>query len=253
MEYYEEEQRQKRTRRRKVLDDWKEYAEFIREAAESKQKKILRREARREALAMMEDAARTSEDFEKIIIIWDRLERNEEERIADHEALRTNELLDWELTEKDVFIPQPIARVYYRQEIKGNFLDTIYDCPHELPETTSCWFVQSLIEELDELKKELLYYRSIRYWSPQQIAARRDQTDRNIRKVFTKMMTDMRYELFYCLYWRYKKHLLATTCQKKFVLECMKKLSVDKEKEVEWELNEGDSFPTDEDESEDDA
>jgi len=243
-----EAERRARKHRRKVVDSWKKAAQSIKEAAESTGQKMLRREARREALTIIEDAARTQEEFEDVLVIWGKLEQNEAERIADHESGRPEELLDWKVADQGVYIPQPIDRIYFKQELKGNFLDTIYDCPHELHEMTACKPASGLVEALNELHKELLYYRVIRRWSIQQIAIVRDKTDRNILKMYTKVMDTMRYELFYYLYWRYKKRLLLTTNQRKFVIAHIKVYEATENKEVEWVLNEGDEF---ESESED--
>jgi len=235
-------ERQARKHRRKVIDSWKKAAKSIKETAESAGQKMLRREA----LTIIEDAARTQKDFEDVLIIWGKLEQNEAERIADHESGRPEELLDWKVADQGVYIPQPIDRIYFKQEIKGNFLDTIYDCPHELHEMTACKPASGLVEALSELHKELLYYRVIRRWSIQQIAIIRDKTDRNILKMYTKVMDTIRYELFYYLYWRYKKRLLLTTNQRRFVIAHIKVYGAAENREVEWALNEGDEVETDE-------
>lgn len=252
MGWFDDEQRLERQHRRQVVADWKEIANDLRDTASERGKKLLLREARREALIIIEDAARTLQDFENILAIWDKMESIEADRVGKHENTNVSTMLNYGLPEHKNLIFQPIDRVYCRQELKGNFLDTIYDCPHELHETTACKLASEMAEALSELHKELLYYRSIRHWSPQQIAAVRGCTDRNVRKVYNKMMADMRYELFYYLYWHYKKYLPITTTHRKFVISCVKKHGAAKEKEVDWELNEGDHFDTDEDsESED--
>lgn len=51
-------------------------------------KKKLKRELVREALARMEDAARTQSDFEEVIKIWDKLGQNEVRRVSNHEIGR---------------------------------------------------------------------------------------------------------------------------------------------------------------------
>ena len=228
-------QRQERQRRRKVVDDWKEAAKVIKDDAGSNQMKMLRRDARREALTIMEDAARTVEEFERVIVVWDKLEQNEEERIADHESVRPEELLNWRLPEECTIIPPPLEHEWWRQFLNGSFIDIIYDCPHEIHELTSSLPVYGLTKELDENRKEILYYWAIRKWSPQRIATMRKQSDRNIRKVYNKMMDETRYELFYFLYWQYKKRLRITTTQREHVIAGIKKY--DDKSEHHWEFN----------------
>jgi len=213
-----EKRRRERQHRRNVVNHWKNIAAEIKDTADNDRIKMLHREAKREALARIEDAARTVGDFENVMVIWDKLANTEDERIASHETVRSEELLNWQVGEVDVVIPQPIDRVYYRWELKGDFLDTIFDCPHEIHKMTACRLVYEMTESLKELHKELLYYHDIRRWSAQQISAMCGTTDRNIRKVYNKMMDEMKRELFYYLYWRHKKNLPITTTQRKFVM-----------------------------------
>ena len=49
------------------------------------ERKKLKREIEREALARMEDAARNKDDFEKVTAEWDRLDSNRERRERWHE------------------------------------------------------------------------------------------------------------------------------------------------------------------------
>ena len=70
----------------------------------------------------------------------------------------------------------------------GNFIDIIYDCPHEIAELTSHKKLYYALNTLKAEQKEVLYYLAIRQWSPQQLAAYRGQTDRNIRKVYAALI-----------------------------------------------------------------
>ena len=72
---------------------------------------------------------------------------------------------------------------------------------------------------MDDKRKEILYYWAIRLWSPQEIASMRGQSDRNIRKVYNKMIEEFRQELFKRLYPRYEAYLPLTFAQIIFVEE----------------------------------
>ena len=244
----DDEKRQERQHRRQVVREWKSSAKVLLDDAADSGKKLLQREARREALARIEDAARTQKDFENVSTIWDEMENMESDRVGKYEKASLDTLLDYELGDRERIIPPPFGgHVWWKRLLIGNFLDLIHDCPHEVHELTSSRPVYELTKKLDENRKEILYYWAIRQWSPQQIAAMRGQTDRNIRKVYNKMIDDIRYELFYYLYWRYKKHLPITTSQKKFVIDGIKKHGTATEKEADWKLNEGDIIDTSED------
>ena len=79
------------------------------------------REAKREALARMEEAARTEEDFKAVVAQWDKLDENRERKERYHEMGRT----EWTiiLGYKDgLIIPEPISHMAWREIIKQNRL-----------------------------------------------------------------------------------------------------------------------------------
>jgi len=87
---------ERKKNKRKVLEEWKDAAQTaLEDDGERRQKKKLQREARREALANMEAAARTQEDFENVIIVWNKLEQNEVERIDYRREKGVKELTNW--------------------------------------------------------------------------------------------------------------------------------------------------------------
>jgi len=92
-----------------------------------------------------------------------------------------------------------------------------YDCPHEIHELTSSTPVYDMVKPLEEKQKEILYYLAIRQWTPQRLAVMRGQTDRNIRKVYAKMIGDIQGKLFERLYQRYIQYWSLTTTQVAFV------------------------------------
>jgi hypothetical protein len=167
----------------------------------------LKREIERAALTRMEDAARDTDDFRKVVREWNRLDRNNERRWDRHEIGRPSaEMLHWDRLnandEKgvlkgwlDTVIPAPFNHVWWRQLLAGNFLDVIFDCPHEMHEQTSSRPVFDILQTLNDNQKEVLYYWAIRQESPRQIAKRRGQTDRNIRKVYDTLITGIRRKL----------------------------------------------------------
>ena len=93
----------------------------------------------------------------------------------------------------------------------------ILDCPHEVHELTSSTPVYDIVKPLEEKQKEILYYLTIRLWTPQRLAAMRGQTDRNTRKVCTKMIGDIQDKLYERLYPRYEHYWNLTTSQTVFV------------------------------------
>jgi hypothetical protein len=89
----------------------------------------------------------------------------------------------------------------------------------EVEEFTSSRNVYELVKALKDNQKEVLYYRAIRYWSNQRIAAMRQQTDRNILKTYETLIESLRCKLYMRLLSRFKKKEPLTFAQKSFMRE----------------------------------
>jgi len=212
--YDGEEKRRERQRRRKIIEEWNTYAKAVQSA--DPDKRILMRDARRIAITKIENAARTQEQFENVLIQWDNIEIIEGWRVSKQEQQSINGLLNYKLHDRDVIIPPPFGDIWWRQLLRGDFLDTLNDCPFHMEELTTSRPVRDFIMELSDDQREILFYRALRQWSPQRIAAIRKQTDRNIRKVYNNMIADMRKKMYLRLRPRYIEKLPLTKNQKKF-------------------------------------
>jgi len=83
-----------------------------------------------------------------------------------------------------------------------------------------------LTKGLKDNHKEVLYCWAIRLWSPQRIADFRGQTDRNIRKLYTKMIEGIRLKMSIRLYQRYALYESLTLEQVELVEECIVKYDI---------------------------
>jgi len=216
-EYENEEKRRERQLRRKAVAYWKATAKAIKNGTG-----ILQKEARHVAMTIIEDGARTMDEFKNVGYMWDEKERIERWRIDKQEqkindAMPDNpDFIDYEIGPDQTVIPPPLDHVWWRQLLSGNFLDVIHDCPHEIQEFTSSRPVYEFTRALDESHKEILYYWAIRQWSPQRIAAHRGQTDRNVRKVYNNMIDDIRRRMYIRLHPRYSTGKPLTHTQREF-------------------------------------
>jgi len=154
----------------------------------------LKREADKIALLRLEAAARTEQDFKYLIKTWDRIDENRERRERRGEILCAEDSLKRMFAEGEV-IPSPIAHIWWRQIVRGNFNDVIFDCPLEIQELTTNTDIFLAVKKLNDGQKEVLYYTAIREWTPQRVAMLRGQTDRNIRKVYSTMIASLRRKL----------------------------------------------------------
>lgn len=197
---------------------------------ESLEQKKLKRDLAREALERTEAAARTLGDFKKVVKLWNKLDRNKYRRDRYWEVGRPNaEMLHWDKRnasdEKgklkyglDTVIPPPLEHQWWRQLLRGDFLDALHDCPYEMHELTSIEMVSDSLKTLNEKQMEVLHCLAIRQYSPQKTAAIRRQSDRNIRKVYRTMLKKLQKKLFEQLRPLYEKPMPLTVIQARFVI-----------------------------------
>jgi len=189
-----------------------DYDEYIEENPKNKK---LKRELRAEALEIVESAARTQEDFENVIDWWDRLDANRERKERYHEICRGDNVpLDYNADENGVCFPRSMNKYLWKQIQKGDFIEAIYDCPHELQELITEPYISGIIGGLTAEQKEVLYY-IVKGYSTSKIACIRGQTDRNIRKVRNTLFKKIRKQMYEYLT-NNKQHIM-TEREKQFV------------------------------------
>ena len=93
-------------------------------------------------------------------------------------------------------MPRWLNNPAVRQLCSGNFLNILFGCPYEMHQLTANTFLSSIIEELSEEHKEILYFLSIRLYSTTQLAQMRGQSDRNVRKVRNTIRKKLQKKLY---------------------------------------------------------
>lgn len=163
-------------------------------AAETPQRRKLKRDLEREALIRLETAARTPADYQYIVSWWDRLDANRERRERYREVLRSNDTLPLETGEAPdapVF-PASLNPVLARQLRQGEFLDAIHYCPYDIQELVTDDYVYRVLKDLPEDRKQLLFLRAVEYMSSVRIGEIREQSDRNVRKIWRTLRKKLR-------------------------------------------------------------
>ena len=190
-------------------------------ADEDSERKKLKRELQAEALARLEDAARTVSDFEKVVAWWDKLDANRERRERYHELSRSGDdlPLDYGAAKDGLFFPDTLNNVLERLIRKGDFIDAIFYCPYDIHELVTDKNLSAILLELTEDHKELLFLCAVRLFSSTRIAAIRGQTDRNIRKVRGTMLKKIRKKLLPALLEKAKKQQPLTLLEKEFLAD----------------------------------
>lgn len=188
---------------------------------EDSERKKLKRELQAEALARLEDAARTVSDFEKVVAWWDKLDANRERREQYHELSRSGDdlPLDYGAAKDGLFFPDTLNDVLEKQLRKGDFIDAIFYCPYDIHELVTEENLSDILLELSEDHKELLFLYAVRLFSSTRIAAIRGQTDRNIRKVRVTMLKKIQKKLLPALLEKAKKQQPLTLLEKDFLAD----------------------------------
>ena len=199
---------------------------------EEPERKKLRRELRAEALARLEDAARTQRDFENVIAWWEKLDANRERRERYHELSRSGDdvPLDYGASANELFFPDTLNDVLEKQIRKGDFIDAIFYCPYDIHELVTEEYLSEILLELKEDHKELLFLWAVRLFSSTRIADIRQQSDRNIRKVRNTMMKKIQKELLSALTDKAEKQQPMTLMEKAFLSDNGKAVDTEAQK-----------------------
>ena len=152
---------------------------------EPPEKRKLKRELEREALLRIENAARTTDDFKKVIAWWNRLDSNRERKERYHEISRSglDIPLDYGAKLDGEIIPYDVNDVLIKQIRKGDYIDAIFHCPFELNELVTDGDLSKILDKLSDDHKEIIFNTIVRNMSTKALGDVRGQTDRNIRKV----------------------------------------------------------------------
>ena len=94
-------------------------------APTSRQK--LWRDTQKEALTRLEDSARTENNFRNVQLWWDRFDANADRRYRYHVIGRSDVLLEWGAAPEQAIILEPIQHIFWKQIIKGDFLNVIFE------------------------------------------------------------------------------------------------------------------------------
>lgn len=140
------------------------------DGSDTSAEKQLKRDIKAAALERLKNAARTEDDFQKVIELWDKRDANRERKERYHEICRGDNIpLDYNADENGICFPRSINKYLWKQIQKGDFIEAIYNCPHELQELITEPYLSQIISELTDERKEILYYM-IRGYSTVHIA-----------------------------------------------------------------------------------
>ena len=171
-------------------------SELDKEWNESSEHTKLKRELREQALHIVQDAARTQPEFEKLVDMWNELDKNRERRERYHEIRCAEVPVNSISARNGMIFPQWLMQFDVRQVQRGEFLDVIFDCPFLMHELVTDDALAKAINDLKDVHKLLLFFLAVRQYSCQRVAEMQGQSDRNIRKVRTTIVNKIQKKLY---------------------------------------------------------
>ena len=181
--------------------------------------KRLKRDLQREALARLENAARTTADFHNVVSWWNRLDSNRERRERYHEVSRSglDIPLDYGAALDGEIIPYDVNDVLIKQIRKGDYIDVIFHCPFELNELVTDGDLSKILKKLCDEHKEIIFNNIVRGTSTKALGKIREQSDRNIRKVRATALKKIHKALLKVLLSRKEKGFPLTMEEKQLI------------------------------------
>ena len=181
--------------------------------------KRLKRDLQREALARLENAARTTADFQNVVSWWNRLDSNRERRERYHEVSRSglDIPLDYGATLDGEIIPYDVNDVLIKQICKGDYIDAIFHCPFEINELVTDGDLSKILNNLSDDHKEIIFNNFVRGTSTKALGKIREQSDRNIRKVRATALKKIHKALLKVLLSRKEKGFPLTMEEKQLI------------------------------------
>ena len=182
-------------------------------------KKQLQRDIKAAALERLEQAAKTPEDFRKIIKRWDSLDENRERKERYWEICRNNEdfPLEWCEASWGTVFPKNLNTYNAKQIRKGDFLDVIFDNPYEIHELVTEEYLSKILKGLKDEHKEILYLLAVKGYSTKEVEKILGKTDRAIRYNRETFLKNIRKKMYEFLTSEQGKKHDMTLAEKKFV------------------------------------
>ena len=150
-----EEGRLQLAKEQSLIEEMEDEANTTNDDNEPPQRKLLRRELQAQALARLEDSARTQQDFERVVAWWDRLDANRERRERYHEISRSGDdvPLDYGASADALYFPDSLNSVIEKQIRKGDFIDAIFYCPYDIHQLVTEEYLSEILPRISFRKR----------------------------------------------------------------------------------------------------
>jgi DNA-directed RNA polymerase specialized sigma24 family protein len=159
----------------------------------------------RESIARIEDAARTDEDFDELIIEWNNLDKKVQEAYEKTVWSTDSDKFNWYL--------------FSASKGQKDIMYTFFHCICQMHNLIEDDDLARLFEKATDKQKEVFFLRFMRGCKPQKIAECLGVTDRNVRDLTNKMTDNIRKGFYIVLKKRQAEDKPLLTYQTEFLQE----------------------------------
>jgi DNA-directed RNA polymerase specialized sigma24 family protein len=192
-------------------------------------RETLKRKAHTDYLRRLENSARTLEEYQEVVTMYDKLDRAREKREQRHEVGKFESMYQIEIKDDEhdypvklsysdgAVVPIPIIHPYWKELMRGDFINYIYDNADEMWQILGDWQVGKLLRDtLTKKQKEALFLSAVRLASTEQIGCYTDKSDRAVRRLIADALENIRSELIPKIKARLDNELPVTLEKRRF-------------------------------------
>ena len=192
-------------------------------------RETLKRKARADYLYRLEISARTLDEYQEVVVMYDKLDVAREKREQRHEVGKFESMYQIEIKDDEhdypvklsysdgAVVPIPIRHPYWQELMRGDFISYIYDNADEMWQIFGDWQVGRLLrDELTSKQKEALFLSAVRLASTEQIGCYTDKSDRAVRRLIADALENIREPLAKMVQRRLEDELPVTLEKRRF-------------------------------------
>jgi hypothetical protein len=168
-----------------------------------------------ESINRLEDAARTKKDFWDLVKLWNQKDKRIQNALnkkmiwVEHEKFDKRWVKKGDYRKKDAFGD--------RGKYTEDMLNTLYCCVCQMHNLTDDADLSRLINKATEKQKAIFFPRVICNCTPQKISKCHGMTDRNVRDIVNRMISNIKDGMYVALKDRQERGVPSTMQQKEFV------------------------------------
>ena len=155
----------------------------------------------------VEEVLFTYAEFDDAYREWYRKEETSLRRHTDHEIYRETDTIYYADESAGKVFPEWMGLMEQKQVQRGNFIETIYNCPYEIHELVSDAYISEILKKLKPEHKEIIFYEIIRGYSTKEVANIMGQSERNIRKKCHRILKQIQKETYNALHDKPKQNV----------------------------------------------